>query len=217
MKLFLYIFFVISYVTSFCYEPLFQIARLKYSGGGDWYNDPGAEVNLLKYITQTTGIKTKPEYIFVELSSEKIFNYPFLFLTGHGNISLNEREITNLKKYLENGGFLFVDDDYGLDESFRKEIKKVFPNNKLQEIPYAHPIFHCFFNFDSGIPKIHEHDNKPPQSYGIFLNGRLALFYGYESNISDGWVDQEVYNDPPEKREAAFKMGTNIIIYSLSN
>lgn len=215
---FLYIFIeIIFHQNLFCDEPLFRIARVKYSGGGDWYNDPSAEVNLLKFATKTTGIKTKPEYTFVELSSEKIFSYPFLFLTGHGNISLTEKEVKNLRKYLENGGFLFVDDDYGLDESFRREIKKVFPEYKLTEIPYSHPVFNCYFKFENGVPKIHEHDNKPPQSFGIFINNRLVLFYGYESNISDGWVDQEVYNDPPELREAALKMGTNLIIYSLTN
>lgn len=193
-----------------------QIARLKYSGGGDWYNDPSAEVNLLKYVQEVTGIKTKPEYVFVDINSDRIFNYPILFLTGHGNINFSDTEAKRLRKYLENGGFLYADDDYGMDQAFRREIKKVFPDEKLVEVPFSHIIYHSFFNFEKGLPKIHEHDNKPPQGFGYFLNGRLCLFYTYESNLGDGWVDPEVYNDPPEIRELALKMGTNIIIYALT-
>ncbi len=197
--------------------PFFQIARLKYSGGGDWYNDPSSEVNLLKFISQQTGIKTKPEYVFVDISSDKIFSYPFLFLTGHGNISLSDPDAKRLRKYLENGGSLYADDDYGMDQSFRREMKKVFPDQKLVEIPFTHPIYHSFYKFDNGLPKIHEHDKKPPQGFGYFLNGRLCVFYTYECNLGDGWADAELYNDPPAIREAAFKMGTNIVIYSLTN
>lgn len=193
-----------------------QIARLKYSGGGDWYNDPSAEVNLLKYVQEVTGIKTKPEYVFVDINSDRIFNYPILFLTGHGNINFSDTEAKRLRKYLESGGFLYADDDYGMDQAFRREIKKVFPDEKLVEVPFSHIIYHSFFNFEKGLPKIHEHDNKPPQGFGYFLNGRLCLFYTYESNLGDGWVDPEVYNDPPEIRELALKMGTNIIIYALT-
>lgn len=193
-----------------------QIARLKYSGGGDWYNDPSAEVNLLKYVQEVTGIKTKPEYVFVDINSDRIFNYPILFLTGHGNITFSDTEVKRLRKYLENGGFLYADDDYGMDQAFRREIKKVFPDEKLVEVPFSHIIYHSFFNFEKGLPKIHEHDNKPPQGFGYFLNGRLCVFYTYESNLGDGWVDPEVYNDPPEIRELALKMGTNIIIYALT-
>ncbi len=194
-----------------------QIARLKYSGGGDWYNDPTGEVNLLKYIQNVTGIKTKPEYVFVDINSYKIFNYPILFMTGHGNISFTEAEAKRLRKYLESGGFLYADDDYGMDQAFRREMKKVFPDQQLQEIPFNHPIYHSFFNFDKGVPKIHEHDKKPPQAFGYFINGRLCVFYTYESNLGDGWVEPDVYNDPPEIRELAFKMGTNIIVYALTH
>ncbi len=194
-----------------------QIARLKYSGGGDWYNDPTGEVNLLKYIQNVTGIKTKPEYVFVDINSDKIFNYPILFMTGHGNISFTEAEAKRLRKYLESGGFLYADDDYGMDQAFRREMKKVFPDQQLQEIPFNHPIYHSFFNFDKGVPKIHEHDKKPPQAFGYFINGRLCVFYTYESNLGDGWVEPDVYNDPPEIRELAFKMGTNIIVYALTH
>lgn len=194
-----------------------QIARLKYSGGGDWYNDPSGEVNLLKYIQNVTGIKTRPEYIFVDINSDKIFNYPILFITGHGNITFTDAEAKRLRKYLENGGFLYADDDYGMDQSFRREMKKVFPEQQLQEIPFNHPIYHSYFNFDKGLPKIHEHDKKAPQGFGYFVNGRLCVFYTYESNLGDGWVEPEVYNDPQEIRELAFKMGTNIIIYALTH
>lgn len=194
-----------------------QIARLKYSGGGDWYNDPSGEVNLLKYVQSVTGIKTRPEYVFVDINSDKIFNYPILFMTGHGNINFSESEAKRLRKYLENGGFLYADDDYGMDQAFRREMKKVFPEQTFQEIPFNHPIYHSFFHFDKGLPKIHEHDKKPPQGFGYFLNGRLVVFYTYESNLGDGWVDQEVYNDPPEIRELALKMGTNIVVYALTH
>lgn len=194
-----------------------QIARLKYSGGGDWYNDPSAEINLLKYVQEVTGIKTKPEYVFVDINSDRIFNYPILFLTGHGNITFSDTEAKRLRKYLENGGFLYADDDYGMDQAFRREMKKVFPDEKLVEVPFNHIIYHSFFNFEKGLPKIHEHDNKPPQGFGYFLNGRLCVFYTYESNLGDGWVDQDIYNDPPEIRELALKMGTNIIIYALTH
>lgn len=194
-----------------------QIARLKYSGGGDWYNDPSAEVNLLKYVQEVTGVKTKPEYVFVDINSDRIFNYPILFLTGHGNITFSDTEAKRLRKYLENGGFLYADDDYGMDQAFRREMKKVFPDEKLVEVPFNHIIYHSFFNFEKGLPKIHEHDNKPPQGFGYFLNGRLCVFYTYESNLGDGWVDQDIYNDPPEIRELALKMGTNIVIYALTH
>lgn len=197
--------------------PSFQIARLKYNGGGDWYNDPSSEINLLKFVSQQTGMKTKPEYVFADIGSEKIFSYPFLFLTGHGNISFSEAEARRLRKYLENGGFLYADDDYGMDQSFRREMRKVFPDQKLVEIPFTHPIYSSVFKFSNGLPKIHEHDNKPPQGFGFFLSGRLCVFYTYECNLGDGWADPELYNDPPEKREAALRMGTNIVVYSLTN
>jgi hypothetical protein len=195
----------------------FQIARLKYSGGGDWYNDPSAEVNLLKFVAGKTNIKVKAEYVFADLSSDDIFQYPFLFMTGHGNVSFSDAEIKRLRKYLENGGFLYVDDDYGLDKAFRREISKVFPDKNLQELPFNYGLYNCLFDFKNGPPKTHEHDNKPPQGFGIFINERLVLYYTYESNPGDGWVDPEVYNDPPAKREEALKFGANIIVWALSH
>lgn len=194
----------------------FQIARLKYSGGGDWYNDPSAEVNLLKFVQANTNIEVNAEYKFVDIASDEIFSYPFLFLTGHGNIVLSNEEVKRLRTYLENGGFLYIDDDYGLDKAVRREMKKVFPENDFIEVPYSHKIFNIFYKFENGTPKTHEHDKKPPQSFGIFLGTRLAVLYTYESNPSDGWADPEVHNDPKDKREEALKFGTNIIIYALS-
>lgn len=195
----------------------FQIARLKYSGGGDWYNDPSAEVNLLKFAAKNTNVKTIPEYVFVEVSSSDIFKYPFLFLTGHGNIVFSESDVRRLRTYLEEGGFLYVDDDYGLDKSFRREMKKVFPEKELVELPFSYGLYNCMYDFSSGPPKTHEHDKSVPRGYGIFIDGRLAVYYTFESNPSDGWADPEVHNDPPEKREEALRFGTNIIIWALSN
>lgn len=195
----------------------FQIARLKYDGGGDWYNDPSAEVNLLDFVNKNTTIKVKSEYVFVDLDGNDIFSYPFLFITGHGNITFSDSQIQKLRTYLERGGFIYIDDDYGIDKSFRREIKKMFPDNSLIELPFDHEIYHNVFDFNYGPPKTHEHDNKPPQGFGLFLNGRLAIYYTYESNPSDGWADPEVHKNPPEVREEALKFGTNIIVYVLTN
>lgn len=198
-------------------ESKFKIARLKYNGGSDWYNDPSAEVNLLKFIAQNTNIKPNPVYEFVDLSSGNIFAYPFLFMTGHGNVVFSDNEANKLRTYLENGGFLYVDDDYGLDRAFRREMKKVFPEKDLIELPFSYGLYNCFYNFQNGVPKTHAHDNKPPQGFGIFAGGRLCVYYTYESNPSDGWADPEVHKDPPSKREEALKFGTNIIVWALMN
>jgi hypothetical protein len=197
-------------------EMGFQIARLKYSGGGDWYNDPSAEVNLLKFVQANTNIKVNAEYKFVDIASDEIFSFPFLFLTGHGNIVLSTDEAKRLRTYLENGGFLYIDDDYGMDKAIRREMKKVFPGNDFIEVPFSHKIFNIFYKFENGIPKTHEHDKNPPQTFGIFLGDRLSVLYTFESNPSDGWADPEVHNDPKDKREEALKFGANIIIYALS-
>ncbi len=196
---------------------VFKIARLKYGGGGDWYNGPSEEVNLLNYIKNNTNIKVKPEYIFVDLSTDEIFSFPFLFMTGHGNVVFSNEEAMRLRKYLENGGFLYADDDYGMDKAFRREMKKVFPDKDFIELPFSHGIYNSFYDFSSGVPKIHEHDKKIPQGFGIFINKRLVAYYTFECNISDGWDDAEVHNDPEVKREEALKFGTNIVVYALSN
>lgn len=195
----------------------FMIARIKYNGGGDWYNDPSAEVNLLKFVAQNTNIKTNPKYEFVDLSTGNIFTYPFLFMTGHGNIVFSDSDVKKLRTYLENGGFLYVDDDYGLDKAFRREIKKVFPDKDLVEIPFNYGLYNCMFDFRNGTPKTHEHDNNPPKGFGIFVDGRLCVYYTFEANPSDGWADPDVHKDPPEKREEALKFGTNIVVWALSN
>lgn len=194
-----------------------QIARLKYNGGGDWYNDPSAEVNLLNFVAVNTNIKVNPSYTFVEIGSDDIFTYPFLFMTGHGNIVFSSSDAERLREYLTSGGFLYVDDDYGLDNAFRREIRKVFPDKDLVEIPFDYGLYHCLFDFNYGPPKIHEHDNNPPQGFGIFVDGRLAVYYTYESNPGDGWTDQRVHNTPEEKRQEALKFGANLIVWALSN
>jgi len=192
-----------------------QIVRIKYSGG-DWYNDPSIIPNLMTEFEKRTGIKTNKEEKVLSLSDNDIFSYPFLFITGHGRINLTEKEIENLRKYLWNGGFVYADDDYGMDEYIRREILRTFPSNKLIELPLEHPIYHIFYDFPDGLPKIHEHYKGPPHGYGIFLHKRLSLYYTYNTNISDGWANPDVHNDPPQKREQAFKMGVNILYYAIT-
>lgn len=194
-----------------------KIARLKYSGGGDWYNDPSAEVNLLVFVRQHVGIDVEPRYEFVDIASENFFSYPIVFLTGHGNIVLTETEVHRLRTYLENGGFLFADDDYGMDKTFRREMRKVFPGKQMVELPFTHGIYHSQFAFPGGPPKIHEHDGKPAQGFGLFHNGRLVVYYAYETNPSDGWADPDVHNDPEPKRQDALRFGTNIVVWALTH
>lgn len=196
----------------------FKIARLKYSGGGDWYNDPSAEVNMMNYLKKNTSVDVdEPKFYTADVASDEIYDYPFILITGHGNIDFSDAEVKRLRKYLENGGFLYADDDYGMDESFRRVIKKIFPNEELKELPFNHKIYNIHYNFQKGLPKIHEHDGKPPQGFGIWYQGRLCVYYTYETNISDGWADTREHDDPQEKRDESFRMGTNIIVYVLSN
>ncbi len=197
--------------------PAFKCARLKYSGGGDWYNDPSAVPNLMKFIREKVGVLTPLKEEIVEASSPAIFQYSFVFMTGHGNVRFTDAELENLRNYLKSGGFLYVDDDYGIDKSFRREVKRIFPGTDLVELPHSHPIYHIYYKFPNGLPKTHEHDNKPPQAFGLFYNGRMVLLYTYESNPSDGWANPDVHNDPPEKREEALKFGTNVVLYAISN
>lgn len=195
----------------------FKIARLKYNGGGDWYNDPQEEVELLKFVRQNTLVDVEPTYEFVEINDDRFFTYPFVFLTGHGNIMLTDTEAKRLRTYLENGGFLYADDDYGMDKAFRREMKKVLPEQDLVELPFSHGLYHAHFDFRNGPPKTHEHDNKPAQGFGLFHNGRLVVYYTYESNPSDGWNPPEVHNDPPDKRQEALQFGTNIVVWALTH
>lgn len=218
MKIFLLILLLILvplYITS-AQDDSFSIARLKYDGGGDWYNDPSAEENLLVFINQHTELKVNPKYVFADLSTDEIFSYPFLFMTGHGNITFSDSQSERLRTYLENGGFLYVDDDYGIDNSFRRELEKVFPEKSLVELPFDHDIYSIVFDFPQGPPKTHEHDNKAPQGFGLFLGERMVIYYTYESNPSDGWADAEVHNNPEDVREEALKFGTNIVMYALT-
>ena len=195
----------------------FKIARLKYKGGGDWYNDPQEEPDLLQFVKENTNIDVDPDYEYVDALSDKLFSYPFIFMTGHGNISFTDEEIQRLRTYMENGGFIYADDDYGMDKAFRREAKKFFPEQDLRELPYSYGLYHCWFEFPNGVPKTHEHNGKPPQGFGLFHNGRLVLYYPYESNPSDGWDPPEVHGDPPEKRLEALRFGTNLVVWALTH
>ncbi|HOK22785.1 MAG TPA: DUF4159 domain-containing protein [Candidatus Hydrothermia bacterium] len=193
---------------------VFQPVRIKYDGGGDWYNDPEILANLSSELRHRIPfIKTKQEELVLTLDSKEIFKYPFLFITGHGNIHLSDEEIENLRKYLMNGGFVYIDDDFGMDEFFRKEIKRWLPEYELKEVPLEHPIYNLVYSFPKGVPKIHEHYEGAPKALGIFIGGRLSLLYTYNSNISDGWTDR--YNDPDSLRELAIEFGVNLVLYSL--
>ena len=194
----------------------FILARLKYHGGGDWYNDPSIIPNLLGFMADHTNVQVGNTEAVVEIMEEDLFSFPVIFMTGHGRITFSKEEAARLRLYLTSGGFLYADDDYGMDKSFRQEIKKVFPELELLEIPFSHPIYQCHFEFVKGLPKIHEHDGGPPQGYGLFYQGRLVVFYSFNTNVSDGWADPDVHGDPPEVRQKAFEMGTNIMVYALT-
>lgn len=194
---------------------LFTIGRIKYDGGGDWYCDPSSLPNLLKFLHEQTGIPTAEKDVAVAPTDQALFNYPYLYMSGHGRITFSDEDAVQLRRHLTSGGFLHVDDNYGLDEHFRREIKKVFPDQELQEVPYSHPIYHSFFNFPEGPPKVHEHDGKPAQGFGIFYQGQLVVYYTYQSDVGDGWEDPNVHHDPEEIRQQALKMGVNIIMYAL--
>jgi len=193
-----------------------KVARAKYSGGGDWYNDPSSEINLLKYVRAHTTVLVEPTYEYVDLGTDNLFLYPVIFLTGHGTVNFSDAELKNLRSYLAAGGFLYIDDDYGMDASIRKELKRLFPQDELAELPFSHQIYHSHYDFLNGLPKIHEHDDKAPQGLALFVNGKVAVYYTYETNPSDGWADPEVHHDSPERRETALKLGTNILVYALT-
>ena len=194
----------------------FSVARVHYGGGGDWYSDPSSIPNLLTYLEKNTPVSTVNEDIHIKLTDKEIYQYPYLYLTGHGNIRLTENEIISLRSILMNNGFLHADDNYGLDASFRRELKRVFPNKELVPLPNDHPIFSSYFSFPNGLPKVHEHDGKPPQALALFEEDRMIVLYTYESDLGDGWEDASVHEDPWAIREAALKMGVNIIYYSLT-
>ena len=194
-----------------------EIALLKYSGGGDWYANPTSLTNLIKFCNQNINTRLKSKAAVVEPSSPELFSYPFVHMTGHGNVVFSNNDAANLRAYLSSGGFLHIDDNYGMDQYIRKELKKLLPDEDLVEIPASHPIFQKPYSFPGGIPKIHEHDGKRPQAFGIFIDGKLAVLYTYETDLGDGWEDPDVHNDPIEVRTKALKMGANIINYIFNN
>ncbi|NBC17814.1 MAG: DUF4159 domain-containing protein [Bacteroidetes bacterium] len=198
-------------------EHSFRIAAVKYDGGGDWYQASTPLPMFLRFVRENTLLDVAPQADEVELTSAKLFNYPFLVLSGHGNVVFSDDEAQRLRRYLNGGGFLYVDDDYGLDPYIRREMQKVFPEQEFVELPFSHPIYQAHYAFPNGLPKIHEHDGEPPQGYGLFdQDGRLAVFYTVETNLTDGWEPESVHDNPPEKRRAALRMGTNILVYAMT-
>ena len=193
------------------------IARLKFGGGGDWYCGPTALPNLHRFLAENTNIDVVDKVVNIKADDPELFNYPILYLNGHGNIKFTGQEVASLRDYLISGGFLLANDSYSLAPAFRREMKRVFPEKDLVELPFSHDIYHCLYEFPHGLPKIHKHDGKPPQGFGIFWQKRLVVFFDYESDIGDGWEDYEVYKDPPEKHQAALRMGANIITYVMTH
>jgi len=194
--------------------PTLKLGLLKYNGGGDWYSNPTALPNLAQFCNKNMGTNFDPNYGTVEVGSLDIFNYPFLHLTGHGNVVFSDREAANLRQYLTGGGFLHIDDNYGMDPYIRPAMKKVFPELELVELPFEHEIYKQKYNFTNGLPKIHAHDGKAPRGYGLIWKGRLICFYSVECDLGDGWENQEVHNDPPENRLKALQMGANLVKYA---
>ena len=209
-------FSILIFVFNIVFAQKFSIARIHYGGGGDWYSDPSSIPNLLDFLDKNTSISVDSEEIRIKLTDSDASFYPYLYLTGHGNIRFTNEEIIILRSMLINGAFLHADDNYGMDKSFRRELKRLFPNKDLVSLPNDHPIFSSYYMVESGLPKIHEHDNMPPQALGLFEKNRLILLYTYESDLGDGWEDESVHKDPWEIREKALKMGTNIIYYVLT-
>jgi Domain of unknown function (DUF4159) len=194
-----------------------KIAKLKYNGGGDWYANKTALPNLIRFCNKELNLLIEAEEDAVEVGSQELFNYPYVYMTGHGNVVFSAEEAANLRNYLIAGGFLHIDDNYGLDKFVRIELKKVFPELELIELPFDHPIYHQKFDFPKGLPKIHEHDGKPAQGFGLVYEGRLVAYYSFECDLGNGWEDQRIHNDPPERREQALRMGANIISYCFTN
>jgi len=207
---------VILLVTNIILGQEFSIARVNYGGGGDWYCDPSSIPNLLSYLTKNTSIKAAHDEYRIKLTTKELRGHPYLYMTGHGNIRFTDEEIIELREYLMGGGFLHTDDNYGLNTSFRREMKRVFPDRDFIELPHDHAVFHSYFDMPNGLPKIHEHDGKPPQLFALYNEDRIMVIYSFESDLGDGWEDEEVHNDPPELRTAALQMGVNIIYFALT-
>ena len=207
---------VILIATSIILGQEFSIARVNYGGGGDWYCDPSSIPNILSYLTKNTSIKVDHNEYRIKLTTKELRGHPYLYITGHGNIRFTDEDIIQLREYLMGGGFLHTDDNYGLNTSFRREMKRVFPDRDFVELPHDHPIFHSYFDMPSGLPKIHEHDGKPPQLFALYNEDRIMVIYSYESDLGDGWEDEEVHNNPSALRVAALQMGVNIIYFALT-
>ena len=216
MKSFLNLILLFFIPNLFC-QNSFEIALLKYNGGGDWYANPTALPNLIEFVNKNLNTKINPEPATVEVGSQEIFNYPMLDMTGHGNVVFSNQEAENLRNYLIAGGFLHISDNYGMDKYIRLALKSVFPEEELVELPFSHPIYHQQYQFNNGLPKIHKHDGKAAQGFGLFYKGRLVVFYDYECDLGDGWEDTSVHNDPKEKHIQALKMGANILQYVFGN
>jgi len=198
--------------------PRLAIARLQYDGGGDWYANPSSVPNLLKAIRARTSLPVETTEARVTLTDDRLWEYPFLHLTGHGNVLFTDTEVLRLREYLARGGFLHIDDNYGLDEHIRRELKKVYPDRELVDVPLSHPVYHVVYDFPKGLPKVHEHDGKPARGFGIFLGNRLAVYYSYSSDLGNGWEDVGTYpTDPPELHEQALRMGVNLFTYAVTS
>ncbi len=209
--LFITLFFFLLFGKQLFAQTNLQIAKLKYSGGGDWYANKTALPNLIDFCNKTLNTQLNPDEAVIEVGSEFIFTYPYVYMTGHGNVVFSEQEAENLRNYLIGGGFLHIDDNYGMDKFIRLEMKKVFPSLDFVELPFDHPIYHQKYEFKNGLPKIHEHDGKPAQGFGLIYEGKLVCFYTYECDLGNGWEDAQIYNNPPELRLKALEMGANII------
>ncbi|MDG1518740.1 MAG: DUF4159 domain-containing protein [Flavobacteriales bacterium] len=207
---------ILGISLGFMQNSTFKLAVLKYDGGGDWYANPTSLKNLVEFCNKNIESNINPITDHVDVGSKEIFNYPFIHMTGHGNVIFSGDDAANLRKYLQRGGFLHIDDNYGMDKFIRRELKKVFPNQTLIELPFTHGVFHQKYEFPNGLPKVHEHDNKPPQAFGLFYESKLVLLYTYECDLGDGWEDRQVHNDDTKTRENAFKMGANIIQYAFN-
>ncbi len=195
--------------------PVLTIGRLHYEGGGDWYANPSSLPNLLAAVRSRTSLRVTISETVVTLSEDELWTVPYLYMTGHGNVRWSDRDLGTLRRYLQQGGFLHADDNYGMDASIRRELARLFPGQPLVEVPLDHPIYHLVYEFPRGLPKIHAHDGRPAQGFGIFLDGRLAVYYSYQTDLGDGWEDPQVHNDPPDKREAALRMGVNLFAYAV--
>jgi hypothetical protein len=195
----------------------FKVGKLKYDGGGDWYANPSSLPNLFKFIKQNTAAAISLEEEVTELKSGQVFQYPMIYMTGHGNVVFSPSECEMLRKYLLSGGFFHIDDNYGLDKYIRREMKKVFPELEFVEVPFSHPIYHSQYDFPNGLPKVHEHDGKPPQGFGLFHEGRLICFYTFECDLGDGWEDPDVHKDPEQVRLKALQMGANIVLFAVNH